>query len=73
MKTKELIELEHKYKMEEIEAEKKAKIEIEKIKFDYVIMAQKMRSEGIRKTQQRKYRLEKKNERNKLIKGMEKD
>jgi hypothetical protein len=49
MKTKELIELEHKYRMEEIEAKRKADLEVEKTKFDYQLQVQRIRSAEIRK------------------------
>ncbi len=46
---KELIELKHKYAMEEIEAHKKAEIEIERLKHSNTLEAQRIKSAEIRK------------------------
>ncbi|MCM8786841.1 MAG: hypothetical protein NC935_02175 [Candidatus Omnitrophica bacterium] len=54
---RELIELEHKFRMEEIEAEKKAQIEIENLKFDHQLQLQRIKSAEIRKTIQEKQNL----------------
>ena len=54
MKDKELIELEHKYRMEEIETKRKADIEVEKMKFDFTKQIQRIKSADIQRTMQRK-------------------
>ena len=51
---KELIELEHKYRMEEIEARRKSEIEIEEMKFNHQLQLQRIKSAEIQKTIQRR-------------------
>ena len=51
---KELIELAHKYKMEEIEVEKKSRTGIERLKHDYDMEMQRIKSTEIKRTIQRK-------------------
>ena len=51
---KELIELKHKYSMEEIETRRKAELEIENIKFDHQLQLTRIKSAEIKKTIDRK-------------------
>ena len=46
-KEKELIELAHEYKMIEIEAEKKARIEVERLKFDLSLQLHRLKRADI--------------------------
>jgi DNA-binding transcriptional regulator YiaG len=48
---KNLLELEHKFRMEEIEAERKAKMEVEKYKLECLKEMQRIKSAEIRKSQ----------------------
>jgi len=51
---KELEELRHKNRMEEIDVETKSRKELEAIKFDYQMQLQRIRTAEIRKSQERK-------------------
>jgi len=50
MKEEELEKLKHKNKMKQIEAKKKAEIEIEDLKFGHALQQQRIRSADIRRT-----------------------
>ena len=51
MKNKEeLIELEHKFRMQEIEERRKGEIEVEKMKFDFACQIQRIKNADIRRT-----------------------
>jgi len=47
---KEITELKHKYKLEEIEAERKAKLEVEKMKHEDEMGAIRLKNANIRRT-----------------------
>ncbi len=51
---KELIELEHKYKMQEIQAEKEAKLETEAKRFDFSCQIQRIKNADIKRSRERK-------------------
>jgi len=55
---KKLEELRHKNRMKEIEAEKKAKLEVENLKFDHQLQLQRIRRADIKRTLQEKAMLE---------------
>lgn len=50
MKDKELIKFEHECRMKEIEAKKKAEIEVENLKFDHSLQLQRIRNADIMRT-----------------------
>lgn len=54
-KQKELIELEHKYKMEEIETERKAQLEVENIRFDHQKQLQRLKRADIARSIEMKH------------------
>lgn len=54
---KELIELEHKFKLEEIRERKNAELEVEKFKFEKQLELQRIRSAEIKKTIEKKKEL----------------
>jgi hypothetical protein len=56
MKEKELIELQHKYKMEEIEFKKKSEIEVEALKHNNQLELQRIRNASIERNILRKER-----------------
>lgn len=62
---KELIELSHKYKMEEIEFEQKSRIETERLKHKFDLETQRIKSSEIKRTIQRQSDI-------KFMKGLEK-
>jgi len=51
---KELEEIRHKNRMEEIEAEKQAKLEVEKAKYDYKLSLHRLKRADIKRTIQEK-------------------
>jgi len=58
---KELEELRHKNRLEEIEAERKAKLEVEKAKFDYQLSIHRLKRADIKRTiHEKAYLLDKK-------------
>lgn len=54
MKDKELIELEHKYRMEEIEAKKKAEIEALTFRYENELKVLRIRTAEIKRSQERR-------------------
>ena len=50
-----IVELKHKYRMEEIEFERKAKVECETLKHENEMTRQRIKAAEIRKTQMRKH------------------
>lgn len=54
MNEQELIELAHKYRMEEIEAERVAKLEVEKVKHEDELACIRLKNANIRRTIQEK-------------------
>ena len=54
MTKKDLIDLEHKYKMQEIKLERDARLEVEAKKFDYSCQLQRIRNADIKRARERR-------------------
>jgi len=51
---KDLIELEHKFKMQEIKAEKESRLEVEDKRFDYSCQLQRIKNADIKRARERR-------------------